>query len=262
MVLAQGGEFAFVLFHLAFAEGLLSELMTSRLILAVTLSMAATPFIYLLNAKLGARAASQKDQRPYDQVEDGHHQVVIAGFGRFGQIIGRILAMRKIPFTALEASSDQVDFVRRYGNKVYYGDASRLDLLRSAHVDQAKVFVLTLDDVETSLKIAATLKRHYPALHLAARARNRQHALRLMDVGADFVIRDTLLSSVSLAGDVLRDIGLSAEEAEAATSFFLKHDEETLRKQQAIHHDEDALIQSARDASEELRQLFRFDAGT
>jgi glutathione-regulated potassium-efflux system ancillary protein KefC/glutathione-regulated potassium-efflux system protein KefB len=262
VVLAQGGEFAFVLFHLAFAEGLLSELMTSRLILAVTLSMAATPFIYLLNAKLGARAASQKDQRPYDQVEDGHHQVVIAGFGRFGQIIGRILAMRKIPFTALEASSDQVDFVRRYGNKVYYGDASRLDLLRSAHVDQAKVFVLTLDDVETSLKIAATLKRHYPALHLAARARNRQHALRLMDVGADFVIRDTLLSSVSLAGDVLRDIGLSAEEAEAATSFFLKHDEETLRKQQAIHHDEDALIQSARDASEELRQLFRFDAGT
>jgi glutathione-regulated potassium-efflux system ancillary protein KefC/glutathione-regulated potassium-efflux system protein KefB len=262
LVLAQGGEFAFVLFHLAFAEGLLSELMTSRLILAVTLSMAATPLIYFLNARFTASAASKKVQRPYDEVENDHHQVVIAGFGRFGQVIGRILAMRKIPFTALEASSDQVDFVRRYGNKVYYGDAARLDLLRSAHVDQAKVFVLALDDVETSLKIAATLKRHFPALHLAARARNRHHALRLMDLGVDYIIRDTLLSSVSLAGDILKDIGLSAEEAEAATSFFLKHDEETLLKQHAIHHDEAALMQTSREASEELRELFKFDAGT
>jgi glutathione-regulated potassium-efflux system ancillary protein KefC/glutathione-regulated potassium-efflux system protein KefB len=234
--------------------------MTSRLILAVTLSMAATPLLYLLSIKLSKVAMSKKDDRPYDEVDDEHHQVIIAGFGRFGQIIGRILAMRKIPFTALEANPDQVDFVRRYGNKIYYGDAGRLDLLRSAHVDRAKVFILALDDVEASVKIAETVKHHFPGLHLAARAHNRQHALRLRDVGADFIIRDTLLSSIFLAGEVLKDVGLSPEQADAATSFFLKHDMETLDKQYAIHQDEDALIQSAREASEELRALFDADA--
>jgi len=260
MVLAQGGEFAFVLFHLAAAEGLLSELLTSRLILAVTLSMAATPLLYILSIRLSKSVSPKQDERPYDEVGDTHHQVIIAGFGRFGQVIGRILAMRKIPFTALEANADQVDFVRRYGNKVYYGDAGRLDLLRSAQVDKAKVFVLALDDVEASIRIAETVKHHFPDLHLAARARNRQHALRLMDVGADFIIRDTLLSSISLAGEVLEDIGLSRREAESATAFFLQHDTETLEKQSAFHQDEGALIQSARDASEELRELFNADA--
>jgi glutathione-regulated potassium-efflux system ancillary protein KefC/glutathione-regulated potassium-efflux system protein KefB len=260
LALAQGGEFAFVLFHLATAEGLISEIMTSRLILAVTLSMATTPLLYLLNARLFASPSSKKGERAYDSVEDTHHRVIIAGFGRFGQVIGRILAMHKIPFTALEASPHQVDFVRRYGNKVYYGDAGRLDLLQSARVDKAKVFVLALDDVEASLRIAETIKHHFPHLHLAVRARNRQHALRLMDAGADFIIRDTLLSSIHLAGEVLMDLGLSPQEAESATSFFLEHDNETLKKQYAIHHDEDALIQSARDASEELRELFNADA--
>lgn len=262
MVLAQGGEFAFVLFHLAAAEGLLSELLTSRLILAVTLSMAATPLLYILTIRLSKSVSPKQDERPYDEVGDTHHQVIIAGFGRFGQVIGRILAMRKIPFTALEASSDQVDFVRRYGNKVYYGDAGRLDLLRSAQVDKAKVFVLALDDVEASIRIAETVKHNFPDLRLAARARNRQHALQLMEVGADFIIRDTLLSSISLAGDVLEDIGLSRREAEAATAFFLQHDTQTLEKQYAFHHDEGALIQSSRDASEELRELFNADANT
>jgi len=262
VVLAQGGEFAFVLFHLASAESLLSEVMASRLILAVTLSMAATPLLYVLSVKLSKSVATKPDERPYDEVDNAHHQVIIAGFGRFGQVIGRVLAMRKIPFTALEVSSDQVDFVRRFGNKVYYGDAGRLDLLRSAQVDKAKVFVLALDDIEASIRIAETVKHHFPHLHLAARARNRQHALRLMEVGASFIIRDTLLSSVSLAGQVLEDIGLSPREAETATTFFLKHDNETLQKQYAFHQDEDALIQSSRDASEELRELFNADANT
>ncbi len=259
-LLAQGGEFAFVLFHLASAEGLIAEVLASRLILAVTLSMAATPFLYLAIVKLSSSALSEKTERPYDEVDDTSHQVVIAGFGRVGQVVGRILAMRKVPFTALEASPSQVDFVRRYGNKVYYGDAGRLDLLRAAHVDSAKVFVLALDDVDVSVRVAQTVKRHFPGLRLAARARNREHALRLMDVGADYIIRDTLLSSIELAGEVLRDIGLSSEEAEAATSFFLKHDTETLQKQYAFRHDEDAMVKSARDASDELRELFKFDA--
>jgi voltage-gated potassium channel Kch len=114
--------------------------------------------------------------------------------------------------------------------------------------------------VETSIKVAETVKHHFPGLHLAARARNRQHALRLMDCGADFIIRDTLLSSISLAGDVLKDIGLSRGEVQEITSFFLEHDNETLKKQYAFHTDEDAFIQSAREASDELRELFNADA--
>jgi len=260
VVLAQGGEFAFVLFHLAVSEALIPDLLANRLILSVTLSMAATPVLYLLISRLTQSIGPKQAKRPYDQVDDAHHQVIIAGFGRFGQVIGRILAMRKIPFTALESNVSQVDFVRRYGNKVYYGDACRLDLLRSARVDQARVFVLALDDVETSLRIAETIKHHFPNLHLAARARNRQHALRLMELGADHIIRDTLLSSIFLAGEVLKDIGFSDEEAHAATSFFYEHDKGLLERQYAIHHDEDALIQSSRESAQELRELFNADA--
>lgn len=171
-VLAQGGEFAFVLFHLAASEALIPALLANRLILAVTLSMAATPLLYLLAFKVSERISPKQSARPYDEVVDTHHQVIIAGFGRFGQIIGRILSMRKIPFTALESNVSQVDFVRRFGNKVYYGDACRLDLLRSANVDQAKVFVLALDDIETSLRVAQTVKHYFPNLHLAARAQS------------------------------------------------------------------------------------------
>ena len=115
-------------------------------------------------------------------------------------------------------------------------------------------------DIEASVSIAETVKHHFPDLQLAARARNRQHALKLREVGADFIIRDTLLSSISLAGEVLKDVGLSPDEAESATSLFLKHDTETLDKQYAFHNDEDALIQSSRDASEELQELFDSDA--
>ena len=107
--------------------------------MAVTLSMAATPILYLLNEKLAGRLAADTKQRPFDSIEDTDHDVVIAGFGRFGQIVGRILTMKQIRFTALESSTEQVDFVRRFGNKIYYGDASRLELLRSARVDRAKV---------------------------------------------------------------------------------------------------------------------------
>ena len=259
VVLSQGGEFAFVLFHLAVGESLIPDLLASRLILAVTLSMAATPLLYLIVSKITQRMAPKESDRPYDGMEDANHQVIIAGFGRFGQVIGRILAMRKIPFTALESNVSQVDFVRRYGNKVYYGDACRLDLLRSAHVDQAKIFVLALDDVETSLRIAETVKHHFPNLILAARARNRQHALRLMEIGANHIIRDTLLSSVSLAGEILKDMGFSQEQAESATSLFLEHDQKLLARQFAILNDEDALIQSARDAARELGELFSAD---
>lgn len=260
MVLAQGGEFAFVLFTAAAGDGLLDPRTVELLVAVVTLSMAATPLLYLLDRKL-ARAGRDGDAREFDRVEETDHQVVVAGFGRFGQIVARILAANRIPFTALEASPAQVDFVRRFGNRIHFGDAARLDLLRAARVDKARVFVLAVDDVEKSVQIAEAVKRHFPHLALYARARNRQHEFRLMDVGADAIIRETLLSSLHLTGEVLRGLGLSAEEARRRTELFRRHDQETMARQYAVRHDERALIQSSRESAAELRELFEIDAG-
>jgi voltage-gated potassium channel Kch len=259
-VLAQGGEFAFVLFIIGVTQGLLTAALADQLILAVTLSMAATPLLYLVDDKLVGGLLNREKDRPYDTMDDTNGHVIIAGFGRFGQIVARILAMRNIPFTALEVNPAQVDFVRRYGSKIYYGDPARLDLLQSARAHCAKVFVLAVDDVEDSVKIAKTVKRHFPNLDLIARARNRQHAFWLMDIGAKVIIRDTLLSSIYAAEKVLIDLGLTPEEARDATELFRKHDEETLGQQHAIHTDEDALIQSQQESNEQLRRLFESDA--
>ncbi len=258
-ILAQGGEFAFVLFTLGIGAGLLTPEVTEKLILAVTISMAVTPLLYLAAAKLARGAVISDPQREFDTVEDTDHDVIIAGFGRFGQIVARILVMKQIPFTALENSTQQVDFVRRFGNKIYYGDASHVDLLRSARVDRARVFVLAVNDIEESMKIARAVRQHFPKVAIYARARNRQHAYALMDLGVDGLIRDTFLSSISLARDVLEKLGVDPQTAAAAVELFRRHDEETLKRQHAIHHDEEALIQSAKDAAQQLRRLFEAD---
>ena len=258
-VLAQGGEFAFVLFTLGISAGLLDGAIAQQLILAVTLSMAATPFLYLATNRVARAIGDDEPPRPFDTVEDTDHDVIIAGFGRFGQIVARVLTMKQIPFTALENSSEQVDFVRRFGNKIYYGDASQVELLRAARVDRAKVFVLAIDDVEMSMRVARTVRLNFPNIAIYARARNRQHAFALMDLGVDGLIRDTFLSSISLTRDVLVHLGISPENADAAVELFREHDEQHLRRQQAIHHDEEALIQSARESAAQLRRLFEAD---
>jgi glutathione-regulated potassium-efflux system ancillary protein KefC/glutathione-regulated potassium-efflux system protein KefB len=261
LILAQGGEFAFVLFNLAGQHGVLGAALVERLTLVVTLSMATTPLIYLAYERAGARLASAGAERPFDVVEDTDHRVVIAGFGRFGQIVARVLNMSNIRFTALEANPTQVDFVRRFGNKIYYGDATRLDLLRNAHVDKAAIFVLAVDDVPASIKIAETMSRHFPRVKVYARARDRRHALRLRALGAKVVIRDTLRSSAALSGEVLTGLGLSSEAAGRAVDMFMAHDSALLDRQYAIRDDEQALIQSSRQAAQELRSLFESDAG-
>ncbi|MEM7283108.1 MAG: monovalent cation:proton antiporter-2 (CPA2) family protein [Pseudomonadota bacterium] len=259
LLLAQGGEFAFVLFSIASNNGILDAALSERLILAVTISMALTPILYLFNERVLDNLFTQPEARPFDVVEDEDHDVVIAGFGRFGQIIARILSMRGIPFTALESSIAQVDFVRRFGSQIYYGDPARLDSLRAAHVDKAKVFVLAVDDVEQSIRIAELMRHYYPNVEILARARNRNHAFRLMDLGVKVQIRDTLRSSLFLAEEVLKELGIPEDEAHNAAETFRTHDEKTLDRQQAIHHDEEKLIQSAMESAQQLRELFESD---
>ena len=259
-ILSQGGEFAFVLFTIASGEGLMAPGLVARLTLVVTLSMAATPLLYTLQRVIGSKL-SQPPARPFDAMPSEEPPIIIAGFGRFGQIIARILNMRHIAFTAMDANVAQVDFVRRYGNKIYYGDASRLDLLRSAKADKARAIVIAVNDVETSLKIAETVRLHFPNAVVFARARDRQHALKLMKLGIKNVVRETLHSSLLMATNVLEATGLSTTDAEAATDTFRRHDDELLVKQFAIMDDEAALVQSAMTAARELGQLFESDSG-
>ena len=155
--------------------------------------------------------------------------MLIAGFGRVGQIVARLLRARRIPFTALEVSPAQVDFVRRFGNKLYYGDASRLEMLRSAGADHAKVFVLAIDDVEASLRTAELVQRHFPHLRVIGRARNRQHDFRLMEAGVVEITRETFASSLEMAKATLVALGTAPDTASVQVQRFRQHDEETLR---------------------------------
>lgn len=258
-VLPQGGEFAFVLFAVATSYKILEQGMTDTLILVVSLSMAFTPLLLMLNEKVLRPWLDRRAQGPFDRIDEPGNPVIIAGFGRVGQIIGRILRVRNIAFTALEISPTQVDFVRKFGGKLYYGDASRIELLRAAHAEQAKVFVLAIDDVESSIKTAETVKAHFPNLEIIARVRNRHHAHMLMDLGIKTFVRETYLSSLRLAEEVLCGLGLAREEVISSIEKFKVHDEANLIKQHAIHHDESQLIQSVKEAAAELQDLFETD---
>lgn len=258
-VLPQGGEFAFVLFSAAVGYHVLEQSVSETLVLVVSLSMAATPLLFLLNEKLIKPWLDRRAPPLFDRIDEPGAPVIIAGFGRVGQIMGRLLRIKHIPFTALEISQTQVDFVRKYGGKLYYGDASRIDLLRAAHVEQAKIFVLAVDDVESSLKIAETVRSNFPNVEIYARARNRHHAHLLMDLGVRVFVRETYFSALRLAEQVLCGMGLERDEVAASIETFRRYDEAALIRQHAVHHDENKLIQSVKEAAEELQSLFEAD---
>jgi monovalent cation:proton antiporter-2 (CPA2) family protein len=256
--LPSGGEFAFVLFGLSATLGIMDAEIAELLVLVVTGSMILSPLLLALHDALFKR--QEQDERPFDTPEELYPKVIIAGFGRFGQIVGRILRAKKISFTALEANQTQVDFLRRFGNQVFYGDASRLELLRAAHAENAEVFVLAIDDVEASVRTAELIRKHFPHLKIFARARNRQHAFRLMDLDVRYTIRETFVSSLEMSEKVLETLGLSKSKAIDTVRQFRAHDEATMAKQQAVKDDEGKFQESVRESAEQLLTLFESDA--
>ena len=205
--------------------------------------------------RLARAEVEARPPRAFDTLPDEAGEVVIAGFGRVGQIIGRLLVARGVRFTALDTDADQIDTVKRFGFKVFYGDAANLDLLHAAQVGAAKVFVLAVDDVEASLRTAELVRRHFPDVEIVARARNRFHANRLMDLGVQRQIRETLPASLDMARWVLELLDDPPDLAAQMVNRFARHDADLLARQQAISHDEKQLIQSSRDAREELAQI-------
>ncbi|MGI9416029.1 MAG: NAD-binding protein, partial [Hyphomicrobiales bacterium] len=258
IVISQGGEFAFVLFSGALAAGVLRRDITEPLAVVVTLSMMATPLLLKLDDYIQNRRP--KDDEPdFDMLPDEFGHVVIAGFGRVGQIIARLLKAKGIPFMALDANPQQVDLVKKFGSQSYYGDASRLDILRAAQTDKAVAFVLTISDVELSLKTAALVRKNFPDVPIIARARNRQHAHRLMDLGVTMMHRETFLSSLELAKDALRSVGLSETEARHAVETFRQHDRRQLYDDYKHSTDQQKLRDRAREAQQELEDLLAVD---
>ena len=259
VVLSQGGEFAFVLLGIARAEQALAPGLIDELVLAVAVSMMMTPLLYALAERLTKKEKTVEIPQ-YDEMPDDHdHDVLIAGFGRVGQIVGRLLNVIGKPFTALEKDSSQVDFVRRYGANVHYGDASRLDLLRAAGAGNARVFVLAISDLEKSMEVAEAVTRHFPHLTIIARARNRRHAHKLMDLGIKHIFRETLLSSLAMTELVLTTLGHSDAKAKEIVNAFCERDSRLLVEQHAIHESEEKLIQSVKDTANELEHLLRGD---
>ena len=186
--------------------------------------------------------------------------MLIAGFGRFGQIVARLLFAQKIPFIAIDPDSEQVDLMRRFGNQIYYGDPTKAELLRSAGAANVEVFVIAIDDVDASLRAARLIRRHYPEAQVFVRARDRRHAWRLMDLGVR-VIRETFLSSLEMGREVLVALGMSEALADERARRFRDHDQRVLEMQHLVYDDEDALRQTVAQSREELAQLFEADEG-
>jgi voltage-gated potassium channel Kch len=254
----QGGEFAFVIFAAALQVGILTADVAALLTLVVSISMAATPFIAMGNEAL-SRLLTRPKAAVYDTLPDDENPVIIAGFGRVGHMIGRVLAARRIRFTALDANPEEVEFLKKFGHKVYYGDASRLDLLRAAHADKAKIFVLAIDDVDASVRTAETVTKHFPNLTIYARARNRLHAYRLMDLGVTLLQRETFLSALDMAHDVLVGLGLSRAAAGHTVQTFRGLDEKRLFEHYTHRDDMEKLQNLAKAASKELEEMFARD---
>jgi voltage-gated potassium channel Kch len=244
---------------MAAGNGLLSRPTADLLVIVVTLSLVAAPLLIAAADALAGRLRPTAAAPAFDDIVSEEPRVLIAGFGRFGQIVARVLRARRIRFTALEVSQTQVDFVRRFGNKLYYGDASRLEMLRAAGAEHAELLVLAIDDVEASVRTAEMARRHFPALRILARARNRQHAFRLLDAGVTQIWRETFASSLEVAEAALVALGTSREASAEQVRRFREHDEATLAVQASVKDDETKLIATARASAQQLESLFEAD---
>ncbi|MBO6521379.1 MAG: cation:proton antiporter [Rhodospirillales bacterium] len=258
IAISQGGEFAFVILGIAVGASVLSRGHADMAILVVTLSMAVTPLLYLISDRFNSQPQAEvpDDAMP----EELEHPVIIAGFGRFGQIIGRMLRAKRIGFTALELDPNQINFVAKYGNKIYYGDSTRFDVMLAAGAREAKVLLLAVDDPDQSVRTAELVKERFPNLTVIARAKDRQHAYRLMEQGVAHVIRETFHSGIEAGRITLENIGYASKDAKHIAELFRDHDERRLKNQYGQHNDEKAFQESARAWADELEEIFAQDA--
>lgn len=259
LMLSQGGEFAFVVMSQAVLVNLFSTELSEQVTLIVGLSMALTSPLVVMHRKMSGRR-SQTQPKHDSHWDTNEPEVIIAGFGRFGQIIGRMLQARHVPFTAMDKDPIHVEFVRQFGNKLYFGDLSRLDLLKAAGVATAKILVVAVNNVEESLHMVAMAREQNPKIKIVARAIDREHAYRLHKLGADSVIRETFASGIEAATDTLKNLGFTESQAMETAIMFRKHDEALLLKSVEHMDNLDELQTLTKQGRVELEKLFEADS--
>ena len=260
LVLSQGGEFAFVLFGVAQTFAVFPTSITDTLIVTVALSMLTTPLLMVLNDKFIAPRLDHTPAPPMDEMEDQGHPVIIAGFGRFGQIVGRLLHANGIDATVLEHDPDHIETLRRFRFKVFYGDACRLDLLRAAGADSARILVIAIDGREGISRLAELVRENFPHLKVISRSWDLAHVFELLEQGVCAHERETFEGALRLGEETLKQLGFTAWRAKQAAHRFRAHDEETLREiYQHYHEDFDERIRISADARERLREIMQSD---
>lgn len=246
-----------MLFTAARGEGLLEPQLNAFLLVVVSLSMMTTPILLMLQSRWFARTINADVKEPQnEQFEDDGGRVIITGFGRFGQVVGRLLFANKIKVTILERDPSQIAFLRKFGYKVYYGDATQLELLRAAGAATAEAIVVCADSPEEVMDIVALCQHHFPNLKILARARSRVEANELLGHNVQGFSRETFLSALDLGKQALIALGMHPYKAKRAEAFFRKLDEMRLHELQP-HHSEDVLAASrTKEARLELEELF------
>jgi glutathione-regulated potassium-efflux system ancillary protein KefC len=257
LLLSQGGEFAFVVFATARTAGILSDDWAALLTMAVALSMATTPLLLLLHDKWICPAGTATDREP-DAIDE-RGPVIIAGFGRFGQIIGRVLLANGQRPIVLDHDPDQIEILRRFEYKVFYGDATRLDLLRAAGAGEARLLVNAIDDIEDSLALTDIVRENFPQLRMIARARNVSHLVELRTRGVEIVERETFESALRTSRHVLEALGLDRYRAREIADAFRRHNIRAIERSIPIFRDENKYLSAAKAGREELEQMFTHD---
>ena len=259
--LAQGGEFCFVLFSFASQNHVISEEVSSPLVVVVALSMALTPLLMIVNDRLIQPLLVKDSSEPQeaDAIDDGDTPVIVAGMGRFGQMVSRLLQMKGFATTILEHDASQIEMVRRFGNKAFFGDASRVDLLHSAGANEAKLIVVAVDEHEKALEITQNIKKHFPHLKVYARAEGRRQYHELELAGADCIVRETFHSAVQMGEEALAALGMRKHEAHRAAMTFKKHDEQHIKEMTEVWGDEKGYISKTLKNTAALEEVLRQD---
>jgi CPA2 family monovalent cation:H+ antiporter-2 len=258
--LSQAGEFGFVILSFSMQLNILPNILANQMMAIIALSMLSTPFLLLINEKwidpyFGVK---EKEKRKHDEIDE-HNEVIIAGFGHFGSTIGRLLRANGVNATILDHDSDRVDLLRKMGFKVYYGDATRLELLKAAGAEDAKIFIAAIDNPEVNLSVVEILRKHFPHLNILTRARNRVDAYELIDHGVEKIYRETLYTAVHLGVDALTQMGHRKYSATRQGQRFIKYDEAAIRKLAAKRHDKMAYLATVKDEIEMQEQLLKND---
>lgn len=256
--LGQGGEFAFVLLGLATAANVIDSDIAALATATVAISMALTPFALMAYDRLAARNFSSGPE-PENKALEQRPDVIVAGFGRFGQIAARLLMVNKFRISTLDSSAEQVALVRRFGRRVYYGDATRLDLLRAAGAADARLLIVAIDDRDQAETLVELATQYFPNLTILARAYDRRHAYRLLGKGAHIIERETFEAGLAMGEKALRALGLPHQQAALASASFRRHDEEMLTALAQVWGDEERYAVAFRESSLRMNQLLEAD---